>query len=165
MAFLFREIRNKSLWDKSDDLPWLPEGELVADVFKALGTSNGDLSTYAVDDDKSNVHRVVAAFACTRDNFQRVDYVLIPFDAVDGAFGLKKTPGATADAGVNDWHYDIIELTSQKLLNLAYLIQSFKQTMKRMPKKTVKIAVNVGIKRGNIDRNRVNRKLIDKIDG
>ena len=164
MSFLFRELRNKSWWDKrEDELPWLRQGELVADVFKGLGTKDGNLSTYFVNADKSNVDRVVAAYACTRNSLQRVDYVLIPLDTVADAFGLNNIAGNTADDEVNLWHHDIIELTPEKLLDLAYLIDNHRNMMTRVREKKVRKEVKEGIERGDIDCDRIDPILKIKL--
>ena len=164
MTFLFREIENKSWWDKSqDDLTWLEEGQLVADVFKGLRTEKGTLSTYFIDAERSNESRVVAAFACTRESLQRVDYVLIPTDAVADIFKTKIIPGETADDEVNRWHRDIVDLTAQKLVELARLIDNHQDLMVRVPWKTVEKTVRNARNRRNIDCERVHPRLRPKI--
>lgn len=164
MTFLFRELKNKSWWDKrEDELPWLQQGEMVADVFKGLGTEDGNLSTYFIDANKSNVDRVVAAYACTRNSFQRVDYVLIPLDIVSDAFGMNTIAGNTADDKVNLWHRDIIELTPEKLLNFAYLIDNHRNMMARVREKKVRKDVTEGLERGEIDRDRIDPILRQKL--
>jgi len=164
VSYLFRELRNKSWWDKrEDELPWLQQGELVADVFKGLGTEDGKLSTYLIEADKSNVDRVVAAYACTRNSLQRVDYVLIPLDTVAGAFGLNHIAGNTADDEVNLWHRDVIELTPEKLLNLAYLIDNHRNMMTRVREKKVRQEVKERLDCGDIDCDRIDPILKKKL--
>lgn len=163
MAYLFRDIRRKSWWNPDRRRGWLQENELAADVFKGLATINGELSTYVIDAEKARVHRVVAALACTRDNFQPIDYVLIPFDAVASLFSLSETLGETPDDEVNGWHVDVIHLTPSKLVDLVYLIREHKDAMRRFPKKQVESAVLQGIDADFINRNRVNRSLQTKL--
>ena len=164
MCFIFREIRNKSWWDKSkDELCWLEDSELVADVFKGLGTENGNLSTYFVDADKSNVSRIVAAYACTRESIQRVDYVLLPLDTLVSAFSLRCVAGKTADDLVNGWHCDIVELTSKKLSDLAYFINDHKDSMTRVALKKVEKEVLKARNLEYIDFKKVNPRLQKKI--
>ena len=164
MAFLFREIRNKSWWDKSkEELPWLGQGVLVGDVFKGLGTVDGSLSVYLINEDKSNINRVVAAYACTRNSIQRVDYDLMPTDAVTGAFRMNKIAGNTADDEVNQWHYDITELTTRSLVDFAYLIGDHLVSMTRVREKTVARAVKLGIERGYLDCDRIDPILRSRI--
>ena len=105
--------------------------------------------------------RVVAAYACTRESLQRVDYVLIPFELANGSFALKETPGETADDKVNRLHVDIIALTPRSLANLAYLIDNCARA-RVLPKAVGKI-VEVGINRGNIDCTKINSKLKEKV--
>ena len=162
MAFVFREIRNKSFWDKShDQFEWLPEDELIADVFKALGTTRGDLSTFAVDSNFGNVNRIVTAFACLRDKLAHIDYALIPMDQVEVLAAIKATPARTADDKVNGMHLDIVRLTHSKLLKLALLIDRSPKT--RVPKGSVKELVKLGIENGNLKRDRISKELLDEI--
>lgn len=163
MAYLFRDIRRKSWWDPDRPHDWLQENELAADVFKGLATINGALSTYVIDAEKARVLRVVAALACTRDNFQPIDCVLIPFDAVANSFSLSETPGETPDDEVNGWHVDVVHLTPSKLVDLVYLIREHKDAMRRFPKKQVESAALQGIDADFIDRNKIKDRLQTKL--
>jgi hypothetical protein len=165
VCYVFREIRNKSWWDKShDELPWLKCGELVADVFKGLVTKKGGLSTYLIDEDKSNLDRVLAAFACTQESIQRVDYVLIPMDRVLCAFKVVCIPGDTADDLVNSWHCDVVELTSHRAEDFARLIDDNRDSMVRVLPKDVKNIVCNARDQRNIDCDLVNQKLKPKLE-
>jgi len=171
MAFLLRIIGSRRLWfDPLGD--WLPPNKVVADVFhRGLRTTEGNLSTYfvAVDNYQNNVEdppeveRIVAAYACTRNKIQNVDFVMIPTDALE-ATGLeyKESDGNTADDAVNSWHRDIIELSTEKLSRFAELILSFEQFSKRVGEKRIDEFVKSGIKQGNIDPNAIDIQLRDK---
>lgn len=136
MSFILRGIGKKALWFKEQsDFPWLPVGELVADVFKTIATGDGCLSTYAVDEEKSNLKRVIAALACTRDSVQRYDYVLVPRNIIEDSFELRESAGKTADEAVNQIHLDIVHLTPAKLSELAYIFRD--QSIGRLLKKEV----------------------------
>lgn len=162
MDFVFREIRNKSYWDKSHDkFGWLPQDELVADVFKALGTTDGDLSTFVVDANLKNVDRIVAAFACLRNKLAYVDYALIPLDQVKSLSAVKETPANTADDKVNGMHLDVVNLTHSKLVKLAFLIDECAKT--RVSKSSVRKLAKLGIENGNLERDRICQRLLDEI--
>ena len=163
MSYIFRGIGNKTWWYKDrSDFPWLGEGELIADVFKGLNATNGSLSVYAVNDE-ININRIIAALACTRNNIQNFDYVLVPASVIEENFELQETKGDTADDKVNEWHLDIIHLTPSKLTSLAYIFRDHRESMSRLPEKKVESAVLQGIDADFINRNRVNRSLQTKL--
>lgn len=162
MSFIFRGIDNKAWWYKDrSDFPWLKEGDLVADVFKGLRTTHGALSVYAVDE-KARVNRIIAALACTRNNIQNFDYVLVPASVIEENFELQETKGDTADDEVNEWHLDIAHLTPLKLTSLAYIFRDHRESMDRLSKKKVESEIRSGINSGFIDRNQVKDRLKTK---
>lgn len=162
MEFVFREIRNKSWWDKShDQFKWLPECELIGDVFKALGPTDGSLSIYLVGDDLDNVDRIAVAFACLRDKPSKVDYALIPIDQVKKLSPVKETPANTADDEVNALHLDIVNLTHSKLVKLAFLID--KCAKARVTESSVKRLARLGIENGNLKRDRIRKEFLEKL--
>lgn len=162
MSFIFREIRNKSWWDKSHaQFKWLPKEELIGDVFKALGTTDGSLSTFVVDADLEYVDRIAVAFACLRDKPSRVDYALIPIEQVENLSRVKETPANTADDEVNELHLDIVNLTHSKLVKLAFLID--KCAKKRVSESSVKRLARLGIEQGNLKRDRISEKFLQEI--
>lgn len=159
MGFVFREIRNKSFWDKShDQFKWLPECELIADVFKGLEARDGSLSTFAVDANLENVDRIAAAFACLRDKPSKVDYTLIPIDQVENLSPVKKTPANTADAEVNQLHLDIVNLTHSTLVKLAFLIDKCAKV--RVTESKVRKLAKLGIENGNLKRESIKEKFL-----
>lgn len=162
MGFVFREIRNKSWWDKShDQFKWLPKDELIGDVFKALGTMDGSLSTFLVDADLENVDRIAVAFACLRDKPSRVDYALIPMGQVESLSTIRDTPAKTPDDKVNGLHLDIVDLTHSKLVKLAFLID--KCPKKRVTESSVKKLARLGIENGNLKRDRIRKEFLEKL--
>ena len=164
MIYLFHDIKQKALWERDRCYyPWLQEGELVADVFKGLRASDGTLSTYIIDAEKTRLNRVAAALVCTRANFQHVDYVLLPFDDIAKAFRLCEKPGNTADEVVNGWHVDIVHLTPARLLDLAYLIFDHRHLLDRVEEKVVKSEIRTGIDSGFLDCNKIKSKLKNKV--
>ena len=164
MSYIFRGIDNKARWYKGlrPDFPWLEQGELLADVFKDLRTTHGTLSVYAVDSNQTYLNRIIAALACTRNNIQNYDYVLVPASIIKEKFELQETKGNTADDKVNEWHWNIIHLTSSKLNELAYIVRDHRESMSRLPEKKVESAVRQGIDDQFIDFNRIQDSLKEK---
>jgi len=151
-------------WDVYRPKPeWLPEGELSADVFKGLRTTNGDLSIYLVNEQQDSVNRVIAALACTRDSISRIDYVLIPREVVEDEFRVEHTSGNTADDEVNGSHVDVVELTLSRLADFAYLVRDYSDSMKRVPERVVKSEIEKGIETNRIQFERIRKSLREKI--
>ena len=160
MGFVFREIRNKSWWDKShDQFKWLPECELTADVFKGLGATDGTLSTFLVDADLENVDRIAVAFACLRDKPSKVDYALIPMEQVESLSGFRETRAKTPDDEVNGLHLDIVNLTHSKLVKLAFMIDKCKKV--RVTESKVRKLAKIGIDNGNLKREFIKDKFLE----
>lgn len=164
MSYILRGIGKKSWWykDQRPDFPWLKEGELLADVFKAIQTKEGSLSVYAVDSDQTHLNRIIAALACTRDSLQDYDYVLVPASVIEEKFELRETKGDTADDEVNEWHLDIAHLTPSKLTSLAYIFRDHRESMNKLPRKKVEYEIRSGINSGFIDRNKIKDRLKTK---
>ena len=164
MSYIFRGIGKKSWWykDLHPDFPWLEQGELFADVFKAIRTKDGSLSVYAVDSDQTYLNRIIAALACTRDSLQDFEYVLVPASVIEEKFELQETKGNTADDKVNEWHWNIVHLTPSKLTGLAYIFRDHRESMDKLPKKKIESEIRSGINSGFIDRNQVKDRLKTK---
>ncbi len=156
MAFLLRGIGNKAWWDKSrDDFSWLGEDDLIADVLKSLGAVGGALSTYVVDEERTKIDRVVAALASRRGKIENFDYILAPVDVVLKNFRSDNTTGKTPDSEVNAWHLDIVHLTPAKLTQLAYIFRNHKEALCRMPRPSVKSALQTSKNHGFLDMEKV----------
>jgi len=160
---LLRSIR-KSKWYKHREVPWLPTGKVQADALGDLKTEDNKLSVWHVEDDRSNLERVVAAFAASRECISNFDYAL-----VDEATLLKlnvkmeTTPGLTPDDEVNGrWHRDLCEMTADKLLALAMAIAA-KGERKRLGEKEVRGLIRQAIEKKRIDQTRLKPRVAVKI--
>src|SRR5438045_1847252 len=123
MPFLLRKL-TKQKWQPEYAIGWLLEGDLQADALNDLATQNNELSVFHIDDDKSNLNRVVAALAAKRDSLDKLDYALVASQIADDAgFKTRMIKGDTADEAVNQWHRDITELSVANLANLAVVIK------------------------------------------
>jgi hypothetical protein len=114
-----RGIR-RARWYKQEIQPWLQKDEIPADPLGDLKTTGNGLSVYLIDDEKSNLGRVVCALAATRDRIQHFDYLLFDWDILlSTGITVKRSEGKTPDCAVNELHCDLAELSGQKLLALA----------------------------------------------
>lgn len=124
MSLVLRKIR-KAKWYKHEAVEWLPPDRLQADTLSDLQTKDNALSIYLVQDDKSDLERVIAALAAACDNLSNFDYALFD-DAIirEASFKIANHPGETPDQTVNvTQHRDLIELTTDSVLLLARAIR------------------------------------------
>ena len=71
------------------------------------------------------IDRVVAALALTRDKLENLDLVIAPKEVINTCdIEQCKIQGGTPDSEVNKWHLDLIELTVDKIADLALAIKN-----------------------------------------
>jgi hypothetical protein len=137
----------RSRWDTYPDIPWLELGQLKADVFRDLSTTDGLLSIWEVPEGLT-AERIAVAMAATRDNLGPMDIVV--FDDLPLQLDVvpDRAPGDTPDAEVNSFHYDMRHLTVQKLLALAMHMSGGAYT--RLPLRQVETGLRDGIRDGHL---------------
>ena len=111
------------------------------------------MSVYLVNDDKSNLERIITALAANSDSLDSTDYIMMDINELD-VLGIQKleTPGQTLDSEVNTCHMDLLDLTSSKLDSLAHAFRD-KGESDRFYKKDLKQMILEAIRVGNIDQN------------
>lgn len=146
------------------DLPWLKVGEVQAAALWDLRQSDNRLSVWSIPDDTSNLQRIVAALAATRENIENLDYVLLQSASLSALnIGIEKTNGATPDAGVNaEYHLDLIELTISKIVSIANLIK-LSAEKDRVQSFDVKKYLVKSYESGYLDQGLLKAKLLGKI--
>jgi hypothetical protein len=140
------------------------EGEIQAVALADLRCSDNELSVWEILDDRSNLQRVIAALAGTRDSLENLDYVLLNSDAI-ADLGIKKvkTTGGTPDDTANtDWHFDLVQLTVDKIVKIAALIRASTER-NRAQVFHVKKYINESIAEGHIDQKKLNSQLLSKL--
>lgn len=164
MAYLLRKLNNKRYWDKSphEDEAWLVDEFARADALKNLLTTNNSLSMYRVDDPVSQVDRVLAALASTT-HLKNVDYAYLDeSEVVNIGVKLHAVPGETPDEFVNTLHVNLVELTSERLSDLAKLSIKI-STSKRLYVKKVKKLIKGNINNGYIDKDKVFEGVLEAV--
>jgi len=116
MPRLIRRIR-KARWTLQ---AWLGEGELPSDVFLDLNSKDNTLSLWLVEDDNSNLNRVLAAMAA-QGSPDAFDYAVLDKARLEACgFVLERVDGATPDSDANrQWHFDAKQLSTRLLQVLA----------------------------------------------
>ena len=106
MPKFLRKLANRAHFVRPE---WLEDDDAPADAFGSFLTRDGALSFWAIDEDESNLGRVIAALAAGRDYIDKLDYALVEKNVFDIAgVGLKKVEGVSPDGGANQlWHQDL----------------------------------------------------------
>ena len=153
---------DKPRWDwNTDDSPWIPPGDIPAAPLTDLRTSpNSELSVWYVEDNRSNLARIIAALAGTRDHSDKFDFALFPEAVLTQAqIQWNTSLGNSADRDANSsWHRDLIELTASKLSTLARLIREQGEIERRFEKQVVELIAD-GIEQGWIEAQRLKPSL------
>ena len=123
MPKILRKVK-KANW-RYDDQEWLSVDEIQSDVLNDLQSKQNKLSIWIVEDDESNLNRILAALSANRDNPSNLDYVLLDFEILE-ELGIKheRTNGNTIDEELNkQYHIDFKYLSTQKILDLSFVIK------------------------------------------
>lgn len=119
---------------------------------------------WGILNDRSNVHRVVAALAAGRQHVDKFDYALVD-EAALRALGLVLQQAAEPcpdQAASNQWHYNLRQLTAD---DLRVLVDFIKRTgeLNRIQGPEVKKLLTTGLDTGQLDEAKVNPKLIESL--
>ena len=151
-----RKIR-KAKWYKNAYVPWLEEGELQADVLVDLSTKNNELSVYQINDVNTDLPEVIGAIALTCDNTSNIDYALfMEKDLEELKIKVSFSEGDTPDDVVNLKHYDLTEITANKILSLTTVVKG--GIIGRFTESNVIRIVAEALRNNRIDRSRIKLK-------
>ena len=132
---------------------FVQQGDVPSDCLGDLKTTGHCLSVWVIEDDKSNLERVVTALAANRPNIDVIDYLL--FDEIvisQGGFKVRQTAGDTPDPVANaKWHRDLVDLTGRTLVELASAIHQNSPPATRCLPKKVKQLVKESVERNEVD--------------
>lgn len=149
MPLVLRKIK-KAKWYKNGVVSWLKEGELQADALTDLKTTNNRLSVWLVQDDKSNLDRIITALASKCEYSTNIDFALLDQSILEQlVIKWEKTIGDSHDDEINHIsHLDLIELTARKLYQFAHKIKTNGTTTRYPEKKVINLvigAIKMGI--------------------
>lgn len=140
-------------WDFGDDLAdWTARDDLPAAAVSDLKASaTNKLSVWVIEDDGSNLDRILAAIASTRPRIDQLDARIVEAGDVS-ALGVKSesSPGQTKDREANRrWHLNLVELTYQQLGALVRLLASRATPLERDDREVTELIV-ASVKAGYI---------------
>jgi hypothetical protein len=107
VAYLLRQIKyNRWLFDDEED--WIARGKAPADIAADFAAEKNRLSLWVVDEEQTNLTRVILALVGNRSNLQHFEYVLFDQSILErcGIVG-EQTPGDVPDPDIARVHIDI----------------------------------------------------------
>ena len=142
----------------------MKENDFQADALVDLSTKNNILSVWYVKDDKSNLERIISALAANCDDVSNFDYALFGYNSIETInINIRNSSGTSPDQLVNsNWHYELIELSANQILNLAGFI-SREGEVKRITEQQVKRLIGKAISYKFLDNERINDKIKNKV--
>ena len=154
---------NKTRWVKTG-AAWLKPGDIEADPLADLKTTENKLSAWHIDEKQARLDQLLAALAANRETFDKLDYALFDKQIVTD-LGIKAIDslGGLPDPEVNNWHFDMVELSGATLVSLAKEIQNKAKMSRVTEPKAIELVKNF-ILRGRIDRKKLKNGLKDKIE-
>ena len=164
MSLILRKVRS-SRWYPRDECPWLEEGELQADPLGDFQTTENVLSVWLIEDDLSNLNRIITALAANCDYIQNIDYIV--FDQgilTEIGIRMQNSQAKTPDGEVNsNWHYDLMEISAQRLLRLVEVLID-RVEPQRVLQKQIAQWVTDAVLSGQIDIGDLKKHIREKIE-
>ena len=159
MALILRKLDSKASFYQPD---WLRSDDAQADALSNLRTKGNQLSVWLIDDDRSNLDRVIAALAAGRDRVEKLDYAVIDRRVLD-SLGIRaiKADGQSPDGGANQrWHQDLTLLSGSQLVALAVRMRD---GLSRRPKRKVRNLIVESIRSGFVARDSLKSTLLESV--
>lgn len=154
----FLRVTNRGRWYKYPDVTWLAAGELQGDALSDIRTQDGRLSVYKVANDADR-QRVAVALAATRKEFANVDYAVFGDSGLDElGITVQQTEGETPDETVNGLHYELGNLTVERLALLAKIVSA--GAHRRIQKRQIKKLLSDAAKYRRLDKKMVKSEKI-----
>jgi hypothetical protein len=165
VKLVMRLIRQAN-WDSPARLGWLPDGDIPASPLLDFANTTEDhcLSVWLIDENRSNLGDVVAAFAATRDKPDKLDYVLFREDLLAEAnIETCATLGGTPDENVNQFHRDLKNVSGKKALALTLSTWHENLEVKRIDAGTVVQRIADSVRHGGVPLDKLKPKLRDAV--
>lgn len=142
MSLLLRVI-SRPRWYKED---WLEDGKAQAKALLDLRPIENKLSFWHVEDDESNLNRVIAAITAGKDNCpENFDYALFDQSLLEEtSVRIEQTPGGSFHKEADkNWHRDTTNLSADNVVEIVNIMvrhvrdRIYKRAIIRMLKEEV----------------------------
>lgn len=165
MAKLLRRIQRKPNWDPQGEFStYLPSGQAPADALSDIATDANRLSIWQIDDEGTNLDRVLAAIASPRTNLQKLDYLIFDIQDVQVLeISIEASQGNTFDEEANkSWHFHLTRLSATALANLANRMLA-RGPARRQNERQLIALIDRSVANGWIDQSRLNPSIRSKL--
>lgn len=163
MLFL-RKIELRK-WLTPDDTSWLKVGDIPADPIGDLATRANTLSIWHIEDDRSNLERVVTGHAAKLSNPRNFEYSLFGEEILTNLkLTFVQNKGDSLDDEVNErWHWEITDLSGNQLLQLAKSLLPLANGRDVVLRPAVEQLIVNAVSAKRIEFDRLNPTMKDKI--
>ena len=160
-SYLLKFTRGRS-WDVLH-LDWLQEGEVQSDPITDLRTKEGKLSVWEIDADRTNLELVLLALACSRQNFDPLDFGLFDVGALgELGIGVEDKKGDSPVPRANKYHRDLTSLTISRLAGLIYAIFPVIDKDRKLPGQVRKLVLDAWT--SDVDQDSIDHRLKQRIE-
>jgi hypothetical protein len=163
---LLRKLSDKRNWDWIAEVPsWVPSGAIPAAPLGCFNSSHDSkISVWYIENDKSNLERIIAGIAAGRQNADKFDYILFPDNVLSEAeVKSEEAPGKSKDDNANaKWHRDLIEISATKLVKLVELV-SRQGEINRFSEREVISLIRKSVDDGAIEKRRLHENLSRRV--
>jgi hypothetical protein len=161
MTFVFRKIEKSRWYTRADgEHDWLGPDDIQSDALLDLTEKGNALSVFFLPDEGPCLERLLAAYGARREFVQNVDFALFDEQALaECGITSTATKGDTPDAGVNEWHRNLTELTVAKVQLLATVIR-MRAKRDRRPERRVAVLIAQSIRDGWISSGSLKENIL-----
>ncbi len=162
MPFLLRTLR-KNKFVRELQPAWVPADDVQAGALKDLESGENQLSFWLLDDELSDLDRLLAGLAANRDQLANLDFALIPLEKiVELRLQIEENPGDCLDAQMGLLHRDRAQLTASHLAALAKTISLHCQ-LERRSKSQVRTLLLNSVAVGYLDVEAMKEGITNKL--
>jgi hypothetical protein len=159
----FRKVKG-SKWDKESNGETYQPLTLPSDPVGDLGTTQGVLSLWYVNEDLSNLNDVILGVLANNNTFSHLDYALLPdVDLSRLPILVTSTAGRTTYDPARAYHRNLEVQTAAKLVDLACTIINVAQ-FERIPKDDCIDRLVQAIREKRIDPSQLNPELRPRLE-
>jgi hypothetical protein len=161
-----RKLSDKRNWDWIAEIPsWVSSGDIPAAPLACFNSSrDSKISVWYIESDKSNLKRIIAGIAASRQTAEKFDYVLFSETVLNDA-GVKAedAPGKSKDEDANaKWHRDLVEVSATKLVRLVDLVSRHGEISRSSEREVISLIRN-SVQGGSIEKRQLHENLLKRV--
>ncbi len=149
----FLRTTRQGRWYTYPVVDWLGEDELQGDALSDIMVKDGRLSVFSVASDADR-QRVAVALAANREDITTMDYAVFADSRLrELGITVQQTKGDTPDETVNELHYELGNLTVERLALLTRIV--YAGDHKRIRRRQIKELLSEAARSRRLDEKRI----------